>query len=447
MELGLEICGFILLFLVCITASAGGAGGGGVFVPILLLFFQKDFAAASTLSQIIVLGNSFSQTFLNIGKVHPVFSKCPLIFWELVIVLQPAMLGGSNIGSILSKVLPPSVLYLIALIVLSYAIYMSFRKAVHRYHDELESEKLSLQVDDSSSQPTRLSISPIDEVLDVSETIMSEVRSSSVAIEEIFRDTFTRKNQPEKSSVLPQVKFPIHVLQVIILMWTAYTCLLVGVAISSACSTNYIVLLIVLYVPLACGSYWGVRNAQNLGDMFQPAKNEVSIDAIELNERKSNPLPNSTSPNGGTTLAQENQGNILRENALVLTVCTFCIGIICSLLGIGGGELLSPMMLSFHIIPQVVSATSGTLSFWNSLALVIRACVLGKVKGSEGVLAIIIGLFGGFIGRKIGLRVSSTYNRSSFIIFSLVLILILSAIYYVVELSIGSFESSLDSLC
>ncbi len=284
MDLGLEICGFISLFLVCITASAGGAGGGGVFVPILLLFFQKDFEEAAILSQIIVLGNSFSQTFLNFGKVHPVFSSCPLIFWELVIVLQPSMLGGSNIGSILSKVLPPSVLYIVALIVLSYAIYMSFRKAVHRYHDELESEKLSLQEGESSVR--RLSISPIDEVVDVSETLMSEVRSSSVAIEEIFHDVVPRKNQPEKSSILPHVQFPLHVLKVILLMWTTYTCLLVGVAVTSACSTNYIVLLIVLYIPLACGSYWGVRNAQNLGDMFEPTRIEVNINAIELNEHK-----------------------------------------------------------------------------------------------------------------------------------------------------------------
>lgn len=230
-------------------------------------------------------------------------------------------------------------------------------------------------------------------------------------------------------------------------MWTTYTGLLVGIAVSAPCSTDYIILLIVLYVPLTCGSYWGVRNAKQLRDMFQSRKGEVSKDAIELNEQKSSPPPISISSRGDSVLTQVNQGNIIRENALVLTICTFCIGMVASLLGIGGGELLSPLMLTFHIIPQVASATSGTLIFWNSMALVIRACVLGKVKASEGILGIIIGLFGGFIGRTIGLRVSLQYNRSSFIIFSLVLISILSASYYVVELATGSFDSSLDSFC
>jgi uncharacterized membrane protein YfcA len=33
---------------------------------------------------------------------------------------------------------------------------------------------------------------------------------------------------------------------------------------------------------------------------------------------------------------------------------TFVIGIICSLLGIGGGELMGPLMLQMGLLPQVV---------------------------------------------------------------------------------------------
>lgn len=439
--IGLEVVGYIALFLVCIMASAGGAGGGGVFVPCLLLFFRKDFEEAVILSQIIVLGNSFSQTFLNFGKRHPIIPKFPLIYWELIIVIQPSMLGGSNIGNILSNLLPPSILYVIALMVLCYAIFMSTKKAIHRYHEELESEKSPAAFRESDSKyETRASISAIDEVDDINETIASEVRLSTSAMDEVLRESLglIAKQENERN-------FPLPVLRVIVIMWSCYLALLIGIALSGSCSTPYIVLEVALYIPLLCGSVWGVMNAQNLTRIFESAGGEPE-NATELANRIKR---DTVSPiqESEELLKNRNQGSILSDNALTLSFCTFGIGIICALLGIGGGELLSPMMLSFHLMPQVVSATSGTLSFWNSMSLVIRACVLGKVPAVEGVFAIIIGLVGGFIGRKTGLKLSSKYNRSSFIIFSLVVILILSATYYVVELSIGDFDSSLGSIC
>lgn len=117
------------------------------------------------------------------------------------------------------------------------------------------------------------------------------------------------------------------------------------------------------------------------------------------------------------------------------------------LLGIGGGELLSPMMLAFHILPQVTSATSAMMSLINTSAQVIRALATSSGIWSAGIILFIIGFIGGFVGRKIGLIISYEYNRSSFIIFSLVAVLSISSLYYIVELAIMDFNVEVDTVC
>src|SRR4051812_33485612 len=94
--------GCVTLFFCCIISSSAGIGGGGINLPVLLLIFGYSFKTSVILSLCVVLGNAMSQSAINLSKRHPVDAKYPLIFWELIIVLLPAQMGGSNIGSILS---------------------------------------------------------------------------------------------------------------------------------------------------------------------------------------------------------------------------------------------------------------------------------------------------------------------------------------------------------
>ena len=50
----------------------------------------------------------------------------------------------------------------------------------------------------------------------------------------------------------------------------------------------------------------------------------------------------------------------------------FVIGVMCNVLGIGGGELMGPLLLFLHIDPQVSSATSSFLSLLSSSSNVLH---------------------------------------------------------------------------
>jgi hypothetical protein len=234
------IGGCVVLTFSCILCSAAGVGGGGINVPILLLIFGYGFDTAVSLSLFIVLGNAFSQNMLNLGKSHPRFTSLPLIFWELVIILLPAQLGGSNIGSILSHILPKSVLYVLALVVLSFASIMSLKKGIIRFKEEkrvLEEKKqieksavlsatpVTLERERSSnntaetdhkgrttnrqSDTFRVSTTSVD-ISDQNETVLDEIRKSSIVIEQLTHIPLSKaikSNQPEVFLFFPFVSF------------------------------------------------------------------------------------------------------------------------------------------------------------------------------------------------------------------------------------------------
>jgi hypothetical protein len=64
-------------------------------------------------------------------------------------------------------------------------------------------------------------------------------------------------------------------------------------------------------------------------------------------------------PSSGGIPMNPNEFNFKRDSySLASLACV--IGVICSLLGVGGGEMYGPLMLAYHVMPQVSSATTST---------------------------------------------------------------------------------------
>jgi hypothetical protein len=136
MSLVTDIVGSVVLFLSSTLASAAGIGGGGLNVPILIVIFQFGFSKAAVLSLWTVLGNITAQFFLNYNSRHPEKMSRPLIYWDVVVVLLPAQLGGASIGVLLSDVCPKTVLVLLALIILCFANAKTFFKGLDKWKKE-----------------------------------------------------------------------------------------------------------------------------------------------------------------------------------------------------------------------------------------------------------------------------------------------------------------------
>ena len=68
----------------------------------------------------------------------------------------------------------------------------------------------------------------------------------------------------------------------------------------------------------------------------------------------------------------------LGEDANILLAGTFFTGAMCSLLGIGGGELLGPLFLAFGILPPVSTATTSMMSLLTTANNVLHYAITGE---------------------------------------------------------------------
>ena len=135
---GQEVAGGICFGIGCFLASAGGIGGGGVLVSIGLVVFEWEYTQAVVLALVAVFGNLLAQQAINYKKPHMTVLTRPLIYWDSVRLLSPALLGGSSIGKIVEKILPDSVKKSIAFVVLGLVTIKTFFKAVslHRLENQ-----------------------------------------------------------------------------------------------------------------------------------------------------------------------------------------------------------------------------------------------------------------------------------------------------------------------
>lgn len=400
---GAFIGGCITLFFSCAISAAGGVGGGGINVPILLLVFGYSLKTSIALSLCVVLGNAFAQTLLNIRKRHPKRMELPLIFWELVLLLLPAQMGGSNIGTILSDISPDPVIYVLAFVILAFASTITTMKGLHKWHEESAKTSEALQ----QATPTTDTLSPFAENTDRATT------DSHMSFE--LEPPKADETQPSVDTEgLVALKWPLRTLQTIGLMWVCYTSILIGRVMVNKCSVPYVICYICMYIPLVCAlaaSFY--YNASDANEAGSRRVNEVDLNA----------------------------------NITQLICAAFVIGVVCSMLGIGGGELMSPLILSYHVTPQVTSATTAVMSFLNTFSNLIRSSLRRDYPLGPGMILIIVGFCGGLCGRNLGLYISAKYGRSSVIVFSLAGVLYLTCIYYIATLATTKFEIELNDFC
>ena len=142
-EISRVIAGSFVLYLSSALCSSAGVGGGSLNVPILYSVFGFDYATAIVLSQCTLMGNYVLQVLINLDKRNPACAEKPLIYWDIILVLLPAELCGANLGSIIAAVLPETLLFILAMIVLLVAGTLSTKKAIFLYDKESKSLLIS----------------------------------------------------------------------------------------------------------------------------------------------------------------------------------------------------------------------------------------------------------------------------------------------------------------
>lgn len=69
------------------------------------------------------------------------------------------------------------------------------------------------------------------------------------------------------------------------------------------------------------------------------------------------------------------------------------LGLLCSVLGIGGGELFGPFLLSMRVIPQVSSSTTSLMSCVTSMYNIVDHIMTGNMPYVDGVILFLVGKY------------------------------------------------------
>ena len=107
------------------------------------------------------------------------------------------------------------------------------------------------------------------------------------------------------------------------------------------------------------------------------------------------------------------------HSIVLLSGSGLCIGILSTMLGIGGGMLLSPLLLSLKIDSNVVMATNSMTTFFSSLTSSLQYIIIGNMKPDFILLFISLSS----ISSKIGLSYSKKINKKCSSTWPLILML------------------------
>lgn len=117
-----------------------------------------------------------------------------------------------------------------------------------------------------------------------------------------------------------------------------------------------------------------------------------------------------------------------KKNITKLSFYSTLTGILSTYLGIGGGMIMSPVLLGFNMDPEVIAGTLSLTTFFSSFISSINYIIIGRMNYEWSIIGFIIGMLSCYIGISSNKIIVRKYKKQSFIILALIIIIFLSLI-------------------
>ncbi|KAL4485787.1 hypothetical protein ABPG72_012327 [Tetrahymena utriculariae] len=128
----LDVITYLLIPIVVGIGNVGGLGGGIVKVPMIMLMLNYQTKIATFISYCILFGSCLANSTLLIFKKHPLQNK-PIIDYNIVLMINPMVLLGTNIGIFLNILLPEIVAGLLFICFLILVSPYMYKKGLNLY--------------------------------------------------------------------------------------------------------------------------------------------------------------------------------------------------------------------------------------------------------------------------------------------------------------------------
>ncbi|KAI8525233.1 hypothetical protein RHMOL_Rhmol13G0214100 [Rhododendron molle] len=365
----------VLCFVAAAISCAGGIGGGGLFIPILTIVAGLDLKTASSFSAFMVTGGSIANVICHMFVKSPKSGGKSLIDYDIALLSEPCLLLGVSVGVICNLAFPEWLITILFAVFLAWSTFKTCKSGVVYW--KLESEEGRRNgLGELGSGLVRDGICGKDGVNSTNEPLLC-------------------KGLEDCNLAIPRMK-----LGVLVLVWFSFFLLYLlrgnrygqSIIPMEPCGVGYWILS-AFQVPLALTfTTWILYRRESPHDQ---------------------PLPQ-----------QEKR----EPSMLIFPVMALLAGMLGGVFGIGGGMLISPLLLQVGIAPEVTAATCSFMVFFSATMSAIQYLLLGM----EHIYVALGFAFLCFVAALIGLKVVhgavEKHGRASLIVFSVSTVMALSAV-------------------
>eukprot|EP00484_Ammonia_sp_Unknown_P004184 CAMPEP_0197074522 /NCGR_PEP_ID=MMETSP1384-20130603/211151_1 /TAXON_ID=29189 /ORGANISM="Ammonia sp." /LENGTH=534 /DNA_ID=CAMNT_0042513363 /DNA_START=22 /DNA_END=1626 /DNA_ORIENTATION=- len=412
---GYTIATIIAIFVGAFIAAGGGLGGGGIFVPVFILLLNFDAKSASALSQATIFGGSIVNIVMNFREQHPNPNRAhrPLTDFNTILILEPMLLGGTVIGVLLNQILPDVIILVCLILVLTISLYRMVKKGIaqwkkeneqrarregllendhlvqslvgaadnkdsHNYQSMTGSMDSAQRADDKYSDDTEVDVAILAKQCGQTPSNMKELTSAELTELDIL---------VSKES---QVWLPLLWMGAVWVIVSIFALLRSGdfVLKVTKCSALYWILEFGVFPCLFVITFFiakmnMTRFRRKLELHWKPAEGD-----IEWSVTKS----------------------------IIYPSIAAGAGLLGGLLGIGGGMIVSPLLLELGVQPRVASATSAVAVMMTSSSSTFQKILLNMIRYDYMAFFAAIGVIGTFIGQTVVNVAIKKFGRNSIVV-------------------------------
>ena len=459
-----EIAGFIVLFIFSIITTIAGIGGGVVFFPILMIMFNFTTQDAVPISITMVFLILFLRNLLCFSERHP-FRDKSVINYDISLIFSPANIIGNIFGVIINKVSASWLILILIVALMSINVFFTAQKALE-LRKKSKDNKASGHVKVNLTKESLLYLNKLKTVQDfyvdskqsqnvsgnISEALLvnenDEIKQSihnSTKLLEIKHNSFVsyqlplEENNPNTlqyeqvktihdhlEKILNKEKRMMDYEKVLMLVLNLVVLVIFNLFRGNKnfdsilgipyCSAGFWVFQF-LYIPFGLLFLWFAikilnkeyKEKKDAGYVFH--KSDLKWDKLTCFQ--------------------------ISLNGLV-------VGLISSILGIGGAIVTAPLLLKIGVETQEASFTASFLALFSSIASVIQYLLIGKIKWDYAGFCGGLCLVGMILGLKGVLVFLKKMNMIYLIVFVLVFMILVATILNVYS-NINELVNNVDS--
>ncbi|XP_049849411.1 uncharacterized protein LOC126318632 [Schistocerca gregaria] len=468
---GLDFVAFTIIFVGSAIAAGAGLGGGILNTPILMSVAKFSASESIPLSSVCIFSAALVTFLLNL-PLRRASADRPLIDFNTALIVQPLAMVGATIGMILNVVMVDWATLCILLLTISYTIYKMLLKTWSVWNkdwsgrarrrarrdttqlDELEDadrcrgsgvEISVVPLQPNSENRDSFSEQSREKFASPRNTLLSDLHSGDQESHEkdVSDQQFPESAPPNFASLDkmdPSTQssdcFRLDKLEsaerFIPKRKILYFFLILSLSIAWALVVSGKSDKSIAHVDRCSPLYWGLHGLFLF--VFSVVTLRIAV-VMYKNYRKK------------VRFNFQFQDSDIRWNIkhLIATIIVgLASGILASLLGIGGGMVITPLMLELKVAPDCTAATSSFIILSTSLVSIAQYAVLGRVALDYAIALFIVGILASVTGNLVILKLRKKYNSQLFILIAMLMIAIPSSIL-LVQVTISELISNAHS--